>query len=41
MVTAISTVRVPKAGEMVAAHLRRQIVLGELKEGDQLPPKAC
>jgi DNA-binding FadR family transcriptional regulator len=24
---------------MVAAHLRRQIVLGELKEGDQLPPE--
>jgi DNA-binding FadR family transcriptional regulator len=38
-VKGISTVRVPKAGEMVAAHLRRQIVLGELKEGDQLPPE--
>ena len=25
---------------MVAAHLRRQIVLGELKEGDQLPSES-
>ena len=40
VVSGISTVRVPKAGEMVAAHLRRQIVLGELKEGDQLPPES-
>jgi DNA-binding FadR family transcriptional regulator len=39
-VKGISTVRVPKAGEMVAAHLRRQIVLGELKEGDQLPSES-
>jgi DNA-binding FadR family transcriptional regulator len=39
-VTGVSTVRVPKAGEMVAAHLRRQIVLGELKEGDQLPSES-
>jgi DNA-binding FadR family transcriptional regulator len=38
-VSGVSTVRVPKAGEMVAAQLRRQIVLGELKEGDQLPPE--
>jgi DNA-binding FadR family transcriptional regulator len=35
-----STVRVPKAGEMVASHLRRQIILGELKEGDQLPSES-
>jgi len=35
-----STVRVPKAGEMVASHLRRQIVLGQLKEGDQLPSES-
>src|SRR5216684_2049442 len=34
------TVRVPKAGEMVAAQLRRQIVLGELKEDDQLPSES-
>lgn len=32
-----SVVRVPKAGEMIAAELRRQIVLGELKEGEVLP----
>jgi DNA-binding FadR family transcriptional regulator len=35
-----STVRVPKAGEMVASQLRRQIVLGQLKEGDQLPSES-
>src|SRR6202023_945671 len=35
-----TTVRVPKAGEMVPAQLRRQIVLGELKEGDQLPSES-
>jgi DNA-binding FadR family transcriptional regulator len=40
VVTNVSTVRVPKAGEMVAAQLRRQIVLGELKEGDQLPSES-
>jgi DNA-binding FadR family transcriptional regulator len=32
-----SLVRVPKAGAMVAAHLRRQIILGELPEGATLP----
>ena len=26
---------------MVASHLRRQIVLGELKQGDQLPPESA
>ncbi|GGL12857.1 FadR/GntR family transcriptional regulator [Nocardia jinanensis] len=31
-----TVVRVPKAGEMIAAHLRRQIVTGELREGDAL-----
>lgn len=35
-----SIVRVPKAGEMIAAHLRRQIVSGELQEGDALPSEA-
>lgn len=35
-----STVRVPKAGEMVASHLRRQIIRGELREGDQLPQES-
>ncbi len=34
-----TVVRVPKAGEMVAAHLRRQIVTGELREGDALKPE--
>ncbi|WP_131747287.1 FCD domain-containing protein [Frankia sp. Cppng1_Ct_nod] len=33
-------VRVPKTAELVAAHLRRQIVRGELTEGDALPPEA-
>lgn len=32
--------RVPKTAELVAAHLRRQIVRGELVEGDALPPEA-
>jgi DNA-binding FadR family transcriptional regulator len=34
-------VRVPKAGELVAAQLRRQIVTGELREGDTLPPETA
>ncbi|GCB44120.1 FadR/GntR family transcriptional regulator [Streptomyces sp. NL15-2K] len=33
-------VRVPKTAELVAAHLRRQIVRGELKPGDALPPES-
>src|ERR1700722_316778 len=33
-------VRVPKAGELVAEQLRRQIVSGELREGDALPPES-
>jgi DNA-binding FadR family transcriptional regulator len=33
-------VRVPKTAELVAAQLRRQIVRGELVEGDSLPPEA-
>ncbi len=37
MPVSTSVVRVPKAGEMVAAQLRRQIVTGELREGDALP----
>lgn len=32
-----SIVRVPKAGELVAAQLRRQIVTGELQANDPLP----
>lgn len=38
--TAIS-VRVPKTAELVAAHVRRRIVRGELKEGDALPPESA
>src|SRR3954452_17953247 len=34
-------VRVPKTAELVASHLRRQIVRGELKEGDALPPEGA
>jgi len=34
------TVRVPKTAELVAHQLRRQIVLGELRSGDALPPEA-
>src|SRR3954452_19976117 len=34
-------VRVPKTAELVASHLRRQIVRGELKEGDALPPETA
>ena len=33
--------RVPKTAELVASHLRRQIVRGELKEGDALPPETA
>src|SRR5439155_5195777 len=41
-VTSIArAVRVPKTAELVAAHLRRQIVRGELKEGDALPPETA
>src|SRR6201996_2829510 len=32
--------RVPKAAELVAADLRRQIIRGELAEGDALPPES-
>lgn len=35
-----AVVRVPKAGELVAASLRRRIVTGELKVGDPLPNEA-
>ncbi len=33
-------VKVPKTAELVAARLRNQIVRGELREGDALPPEA-
>ncbi|MBB3860966.1 DNA-binding FadR family transcriptional regulator [Novosphingobium hassiacum] len=32
-------VRVPKTAELVADHIRRRIVTGELNEGDFLPPE--
>ncbi len=34
-----TVVRAPKTAELIATHLRRQIVRGELKEGDTLPPE--
>ena len=37
---ATSEVRVPKAAELVAGKIRRQIVSGELAEGASLPPEA-
>jgi DNA-binding FadR family transcriptional regulator len=36
-----TVVRVPKAGEMIAAQLRRQIVTGALREGDALPSETA
>jgi DNA-binding FadR family transcriptional regulator len=41
VVDVASPVRVPKTAELVASHLRRRIVLGELKEGDALPPESA
>ena len=35
-----TSVRVPKTAELVAAHIRRRIVRGELREGDALPPES-
>ncbi|SNQ46814.1 GntR domain protein [Frankia canadensis] len=32
-------VRVPKTADLIAARLRRQIVKGELREGESLPPE--
>jgi len=34
-------IRVPKAAELVASSLRRQIISGELREGDALPSEAA
>lgn len=33
-------VRVPKAAELVATYIRRQIITGQLHEGDALPPES-
>jgi DNA-binding FadR family transcriptional regulator len=35
------SLRVPKTAELVAGHLRRQIVRAELSEGDALPPESA
>ncbi|MFI5041228.1 MAG: FadR/GntR family transcriptional regulator [Acidimicrobiales bacterium] len=35
------SMRVPKTAELVASHIRRRIVLGELQEGDALPPESA
>jgi DNA-binding FadR family transcriptional regulator len=40
-VTPRRRIRVPKTGELVAADLRRQIVRGELVEGDNLPSETA
>jgi DNA-binding FadR family transcriptional regulator len=37
---AVQHVRVPKTAELVAARLRRQIIKGELREGEALAPEA-
>lgn len=34
-------VRAPKTAELIATHIRRQIVRGELREGDTLPPEVA
>lgn len=34
-------VRVPKTAELVATHIRRQIVTGQLQEGDALPSETA
>ena len=39
--SALDLVRVPKTAELVAAELRRRIVRGDLREGDNLPPESA
>jgi GntR family transcriptional repressor for pyruvate dehydrogenase complex len=39
MTEAVVAVQVPKAAELVAAQLRRQIITGERAEGEMLPPE--
>lgn len=39
MANVLSAVHLPKMADIVAADLRRQIIAGELKEGDPLPPE--
>ena len=38
--SALRRVRVPKTAELVAGEIRRQIIRGDLREGDNLPPEA-
>ena len=35
-----TVVRAPKTGELIASHLRRQIVRGELRPGETLPAES-
>ena len=39
MANVLKTVHLPKMADIVAADLRRQIISGELREGDPLPPE--
>ena len=39
MANVLGAVHLPKMAEIVAEHLRRQIIAGELSEGDPLPPE--
>jgi DNA-binding FadR family transcriptional regulator len=34
-----TTVRIPKTAEVFADHIRKRIIMGELKDGDCLPPE--
>lgn len=40
VVDVAAPVKVPKTAELVAAQLRNQIIRGDLREGDALPPEA-
>ena len=40
VVDVAAPVKVPKTAELVTAQLRSQIVRGDLREGDALPPEA-
>jgi DNA-binding FadR family transcriptional regulator len=36
-----ASVRVPKTAELVASHIRKRIVVGDLDEGEALPPESA
>jgi DNA-binding FadR family transcriptional regulator len=36
-----ASVRVPKTAELVASHIRKRIVIGDLGEGEALPPESA